>query len=116
MFDKTVFTKTKPNLILINTARGGIINTLDLIDALQNGSVAAAGLDVYEGEKPIFFDDHSNSTMTDGVFLKLRSLPNVLITGHQAFLTHEALQGIAHTTIENLDGWQKNGVSIHELH
>lgn len=115
LFNKTSFSKMKPGMMLINTARGGIIHTVDLMDAVDNGIVAAAGLDVYEAEKPIFFDDHRTTKITDALFLKLRSYPTILITGHQAFLTNEALQGIADTTIANLDGWTKNGVSENEL-
>jgi D-lactate dehydrogenase len=116
LFNKTAFSKMKQGLTLINTARGLIINTVDLIDALDKGIVVAAGLDVYEAEKPIFFKDHKNVKISDELFLKLRSHPNILITAHQAFLTNEALQGIATTTIANLDRWAKNGVSENELY
>lgn len=115
LFDKTSFSKMKRGMVLINTARGGIINTADLMDAIDKGIVSAAGLDVYEAEKPIFFDDHTSTKIADVLFLKLRSYPTILITGHQAFLTNEALQGIANTTIANLDGWTKNGISENEL-
>lgn len=115
LFNKTSFSKMKRGITLINTARGGIINTVDLMTAIDDGIVAAAGLDVYEAEKPIFFNDHRNTTITDDLFLKLRTYPTILITGHQAFLTNEALQGIANTTIANLDSWTKNGISENEL-
>jgi D-lactate dehydrogenase len=116
LFNKTSFSKMKPGMTLINTARGSIVNTVDLLDAIDKGIVAAAGLDVYEAEKPIFFDDHSTTKISDALFLKLRSYPTILITGHQAFLTNEALQGIAETTIANLDGWAKNGAAENELY
>ena len=93
----------KKGVVFINTARGGIINTIDLIEALNNGTVAAAGLDVYENEKLIFFQDHTGKPIKDDLFHQLRSFPNVLITGHQGFLTNEALQGIANATIANLN-------------
>jgi D-lactate dehydrogenase len=115
MFNKTAFSQMKKGVVFINTARGGIVHTADLIDALNEGIVSAAGLDVYEYEKPIFFYDHRSSQLTDGLFEKLRSHANVLITGHQAFLTNEALQGIARVTINNLDEWQRNGVSMNDL-
>ena len=105
----------KKGLIFINTSRGGIVNTKDLIDALDQGIVSAAGLDVYEFEKPIFFHDLRDKKITDELFLKLRSYPNVLVTGHQAFLTNEALEGIAKTTIDNLDAWSENETSENEL-
>ncbi len=115
LFNKEVFEKMKKGVVFINTARGGIVNTADLIDALDKGIVAAAGLDVYENEKPIFFYDHTSKEVNDDLFKKLRSHQNVLITGHQAFLTNEALQGIADTTLANLDAWEKNGQSENEL-
>lgn len=115
MFNKTIFGQMKKGVVFINTARGGIVNTIDLIEALDKGMVAAAGLDVYEYEKPIFFYDHTNKTINDKLFQKLRACQNVLITGHQAFLTNEALQGIANTTIANLDVWAHNGISENEV-
>jgi D-lactate dehydrogenase len=115
MFNKNVFEQMKKGLVFINTARGGIVNTIDLIEALDKGIVAAAGLDVYEYEKPIFFYDHTNKGINDEMFQKLRSHQNVLITGHQAFLTNEALQGIANTTMANLDAWTHNGISENDI-
>jgi D-lactate dehydrogenase len=116
LFNKNIFAQMKKGVVFINTARGPIVNTADLIDALDSGIIAAAGLDVYEYEKPIFFHDHRQKEIKDPLFQKLRSYPNVLITGHQAFLTREALQGIASTTLANLDAWSKNGNSENELY
>jgi D-lactate dehydrogenase len=115
MFNKTAFSQMKNGFVFINTARGGIVNTQDLLDALDQGIVSSAGLDVYEYEKPIFFYDHSNTQIEDDLFEKMRSHPNVLITGHQGFLTHEALEGIATTTIRNIDEWSINGKSINDI-
>jgi D-lactate dehydrogenase len=115
MFHKAVFEKMKKGVVFINTARGGLVKTIDLIEAIDNGTILLAGLDVYENEKPIFMKDHKNGKITDELFLKLRSYPNVLITGHQAFLTNEALEGIAFKTIENMDAWQLNGSCVNEL-
>jgi D-lactate dehydrogenase len=115
MFNKTTFSFMKKGVVFINTARGGIVNTIDLMHALDAGIISGAGLDVYEHEKPIFFYDHSNVQIEDGIFEKLRSYENILITGHQAFLTNEALAGIAGTTIENLTEWEQNGISKNEL-
>lgn len=115
LFNKSTFSQMKKGVVFINTARGGIVNTIDLIEALDIGAVAAAGLDVYENEKPIYFYDHTDSQINDVIFQKLRSYPNVLLTGHQAFLTNEALQGIADTTIDNLDGWSNNEISENDL-
>jgi D-lactate dehydrogenase len=116
MFNKTTFSVMKKGVVFINTARGGIVNTQDLMDALDQGILASAGLDVYEYEKPIFFYDHSNTQIEDKLFEKLRAHDNVLITGHQAFLTNEALQGIAKTTIDNLDQWTETGKSENEVY
>jgi len=115
MFNTNTFSKMKKGVMFINTARGGVVNTNDLMDAMDNGTAASAGLDVYEYEKPIFFYDHTDKELEDKLFEKIRSYPNVLITGHQAFLTQEALKGIASTTIANLDVWEGNGISENEL-
>jgi D-lactate dehydrogenase len=115
MFDKPLFDSMKRGVVLINTARGGIVNTEELLQALDDGIVSAAGLDVYENEKPIFFHNHRGNHIPDKLFQRLRNNSNVLITGHQAFLTKEALQGIAETTVSNLDAWDRNEKSENEL-
>ncbi|MFV5685261.1 NAD(P)-dependent oxidoreductase [Flavobacterium sp. GB2R13] len=115
LFNKTTFSQMKKGVIFINTARGSIVNSEDLLEAIENKTIAAAGLDVYEKEKPIFFQDHTNASVSDPLFLKLRSYSNVIITGHQGFLTNEALEGIAHTTIANLNAWAYNGISENEV-
>jgi D-lactate dehydrogenase len=115
LFSKVQFGKMKTGSILINTSRGGIVNTNDLIEALEKGILGAACLDVYDKEKGLFFEDHRNSVLNDPAFARLRNFKNVLITGHQAFLTHEALTGIAGTTIQNLDCWNKHIDSPNQL-
>jgi D-lactate dehydrogenase len=115
LFKQTAFEKMKKGMILLNTARGGMINTKDLLTALNDGTIAGAGLDVYEHEKGIFFENHENSMISDPLFETLRTHPNVIITGHQAFLTKEALQGIAETTICNLVEWSNNRTAKNEL-
>jgi D-lactate dehydrogenase len=115
LFNKDSFSKMKNGVVFINTARGGIVNTQDLLDALDSGIVGSAALDVYEYEKPIFFYNHQASEMKDRLFEKLRAHPHVLLTGHQAFLTNEALAGIANTTIANLDAWETIGTSQNEV-
>jgi D-lactate dehydrogenase len=115
LFNRDVFSKMKKGIILVNTARGGIVNTIDLIEAIENGTIAAAGLDVYENEKSLFFINHFDKPIQDSIFEKLRSFPNVLITGHQAFLTKEALRCIAETTIDNLMEYKDKGVSKNDL-
>lgn len=105
----------KESVYLINTARGAIVNTDDLIQALDHKKIAAYGMDVYENEKGIFFKDLSHNIPDDDNLLKLIAMPNVLVTGHQAFLTNEALTNIAETTIYNLDCWENNKLNDNEL-
>ncbi|KXN91962.1 hypothetical protein AN958_11022 [Leucoagaricus sp. SymC.cos] len=94
--------KMKEGVILINTSRGGLIDTYALIRALKAGHVAAVGMDVYERESTYFFADSSTKVIHDDVFARLLSFYNVFMTGHQAFLTEEALKNIAETTVSNL--------------
>lgn len=115
LFQRTRFEKMKKESILINTSRGAIVNTRDLIDALDNGIIGGACLDVYEKEKGLFFEDHRTDVLIDPLFARLRSYKNVLVTGHQAFLTHEALTGIAATTFVNIDHWNKKENAPHQL-
>lgn len=115
LFDKNTFSLCKKGMIFINTANGKLVNTDDLIEAIDNKILSAVGLDVYEKETSIFFQDHTEAPITDTLFLKLRSYPNVMITGHQGFLTNETLAAIAHTTIANLNAWAYNGISENEI-
>jgi D-lactate dehydrogenase len=92
----------KPGVMIINTSRGGLIDTEALIDAIAAGRVAAVGLDVYEEEEGKFFRDLSDEVMDDEVLARLMTFPNVLLTSHQAFFTHEAMTTIAETTVQNL--------------
>ena len=105
----------KPGVMLINTARGAVINTEHVIEALDNGKIGYLGLDVYEKEKGIFFYDYSKNKVKDDVLKKLMSYPNVIITPHQAFATNEALLNIADTTFYNLNKWANNKASENEL-
>jgi D-lactate dehydrogenase len=111
----TQFKWMKNGCILINTSRGPVINTVDLVTAIESGKIGAACLDVYEHEKGLFFTDRRADIIRDELFIKLRAFRNVLITGHQAFLTSEAVQAIAATTISNLDSWQKGSTCVNEL-
>ncbi|WP_291132331.1 2-hydroxyacid dehydrogenase [Flavobacterium sp. UBA7682] len=115
MFNKVLFAQMKKGVLLINTARGSIVNTIDLLAALDNKTIAGAGLDVYENEKGIFFRNHLNTIIIDQLFDKLRNNQNVIITGHQAFLTQEALTDIATTTFYNLNQWEKGKSSTNEF-
>lgn len=109
LISDTQFNWMKPGAILINTSRGAVVNTDDLITALDSGRLGAACLDVYEFEKGLFFEDQSNNIIHDKTFARLRNFKNVLMTSHQGFLTSEAIEQIAATTIGNLDCFQ-NGL------
>lgn len=98
----------KRGALLINTSRGALIDTVAAIEALKSGRLGGLGLDVYENEAALFFEDRSNELLLDDVFARLQNFPNVIITGHQAFFTHEALSNIAQTTVDNLDEWQSS--------
>jgi D-lactate dehydrogenase len=102
LINRDTIAQMKRGVMLINTSRGGLIDTQAVIDAVKTGQVGYVGLDVYEEETEIFFEDLSFHVIPDDVFSRLLTLPDVLITGHQAFLTREALQHIAQTTIENI--------------
>ena len=94
--------RMKPGVMLINTSRGGLVDTPALIDGLKSGQIGFAGLDVYEEEAGIFFHDMSDRVLTDDVLARLMTFNNVVITSHQAFLTNEALENIASTTLESI--------------
>lgn len=100
----------KDGIVLINTARGGLIKTLAVIDALHAEKIGALAIDVYEYEKGLFFQDHSSEIILDEQFNRLQAFPNVLITGHQAFFSKEAVENIIKITLENLDGFANNKV------
>lgn len=97
--------RMKPGALLINTSRGGLIDTPAALAALENNRLGGLGLDVYEHEAALFFDDHSDTGITDALFARLVALPNVIVTGHQAFLTHEALDNIASSVVASLDAF-----------
>jgi len=92
----------KRGAYIINTSRGGLVDAEALTEGLKSGQVGAAGLDVYEEEADVFFEDHSDDILQDDTLARLLTFPNVLITSHQAFLTSEALQNIAQTTMDNI--------------
>lgn len=115
LIDEDLIEEMKQGVLIINTARGGILNTQAIINGLKNGIIGGIGIDVYENEKDIFFKDRSQDFPDDELFIKLNAIPNVLITGHHAFLTEEALTQIADITIYNLDCWKDNMDNTNEL-
>ncbi len=105
----------KTGVMLINTSRGALIDTKAVIEGLKSRKIGYLGLDVYEEEKGLFFEDHSDEVLQDDVIARLLTFPNVLITSHQAFLTTTALQNIADTTIYNIDCWARGEASENSL-
>jgi D-lactate dehydrogenase len=97
----------KRGVVIVNTSRGALIETHALLEGLKSGHVGGAALDVYEEEAGVFFHDLSGQVLQDDVLARLISMPNVLITSHQAFLTTEALANIAQTTLENIDAFKR---------
>jgi D-lactate dehydrogenase len=116
LFNKSIFSQLKKNVYLINTARGPIIKTVDLLEALNNNLLGGVGLDVYEFEKGLFFQDHGNDKIEDTLFEQLRAHKKVIITGHQAFLTETALKNIAETCLYNLNCFAQGIRCENELH
>ncbi len=102
LINENTISKMKNGAYVINTSRGLLIDTAALIAGLKSGRIGAAGLDVYEEETALFFEDYSDEIIPDDTLSTIISMPNVIVTSHQAFLTHEALDGIAKTTMENL--------------
>jgi D-lactate dehydrogenase len=100
--DAEAIAKMRPGAMLINTGRGALVDTVALIEGLKSGRIGAVGLDVYEEEEGVFFEDHSEEVLRDEKLAWLLMCPNVLVTAHQAFLTREALEGLATTTVLNL--------------
>ncbi len=105
----------KDGVILINTSRGALIDTEALIEGIRLKKIGGACLDVYEEESDVFFEDNSANVINDDTLLKLISMPNVIVTSHQAFLTKEALKNIAKTTVSNLKNYLENGVCDNEV-
>jgi D-lactate dehydrogenase len=96
----------KPGVMLVNTGRGGLVDTEALIAGLESGKVGGCAMDVYEGESDLFFNDLSNEIVKDDLFQRLLTFPNVLVTGHQAFFTIEALAAITETTLQNITDFE----------
>ncbi|MBI3556279.1 MAG: 2-hydroxyacid dehydrogenase [Deltaproteobacteria bacterium] len=106
LINDSALSRLKRGSMLINTSRGALIDANALISALKNGSLGSAGLDVYEEEEGIFFENLSDQVMQDDTLARLLTFPNVLVTSHQAFLTVEALANIAHTTLKNISDFE----------
>lgn len=115
MINAAAIAKMKTGVMLINTSRGALLDTVAVIEALKSGKIGYLGLDVYEEEEQIFFEDRSGLIIPDDVFARLLTFPNVIITGHQAFFTREALENIAVTTIGNITDFEEGHRSGNEI-
>ena len=115
LIDASALGQMKTGVMLINTSRGGVIDTQAIISALKSGKIGFLGLDVYEEEENLFFEDLSNFVIQDDIFARLLTFPNVIITGHQAFFTREALESIATTTLSNITDFEQGRACSNEV-
>ena len=116
MIDTAEIAKMKKGVVIVNTSRGGLINAEALLEGIKARKVGAACLDVYEEEADIFFEDRSGHILNDDLLSRLISMPNVIVTSHQAFLTDEALNTIAETTVNNITScFENDGICDNEL-
>jgi D-lactate dehydrogenase len=115
LINENSLAQMKHGVMLINTSRGGIVDTRAVIQNLKNGRIAYLGLDVYEEEGDFFFDDLSQKIITDDVFMRLLTFPNVLITSHQGFFTREAMCAIAQTTVANITAFERGSGTLHQV-
>ena len=115
LIDRAAITRMKRGVMLINTSRGAVIDTLAVIEGLKSSKIGCLGLDVYEQEGDLFFQDLSDQVIQDDVFERLLTFPNVLVTGHQGFFTAEALSSIAQTTLQNISVFERDGICQNEV-
>ncbi len=115
LVDDAAISAMKRGVMLVNTSRGAVVDTRAVIRGLKSGHIGALGLDVYEEEGDLFFEDLSASYIPDDVFARLLTFPNVLVTGHQGFFTREALAAIAETTVENIISFARDGTPRHPV-
>jgi D-lactate dehydrogenase len=115
LIDAAAVDRMKNGVMLINTSRGGLVDTRAVIEGLKRGRIGGLGLDVYEEEEGLFFEDLSGTVIQDDVFARLLTFPNVLITGHQGFFTREALANIAETTLANATAFETGRGKMHTV-
>ncbi|MGB8354845.1 MAG: 2-hydroxyacid dehydrogenase [Chthoniobacteraceae bacterium] len=115
LINKTTLAQMRPGVMLINTSRGALIDSQDVTDALKSGHVGYLGLDVYEQEADLFYENLSGTIIQDDVFQRLLTFPNVLITAHQAFFTENALKNIADTTLGNITDFENGNPCANEV-
>lgn len=115
LIDADAIARMKDGVVLINTGRGRVVDTRAVIEGLKSGKIGRLGLDVYEEEEQLFFQDLSQTMIGDDTFMRLTTFPNVLITGHQAFFTGEALTNIAETTLANITAFERGEGTLHRV-
>ena len=115
MINAETIAEMKKGVVIVNTSRGGLIDAEALLQGIKDRKIGAACLDVYEEEGDVFFRDISGHILDDDTLARLISMPNVLVTSHQAYLTNEALENIAETTCENLSAFFKDGSAPNEV-
>ena len=115
VIDEASIEKMKKGVVIINTSRGALVDAEALLNGIKLRKIGAACLDVYEEEGDLFFEDKSGHILEDDTLARLISMPNVIVTSHQAFLTEEALENIAETTVNNLMELEEKGQSSNEL-
>lgn len=115
LVNSSSLSQMKRGVMLINTSRGGLVDTPAVVQGLKSGHIGYLGLDVYEEEADLFFEDRSQTVIQDDVFMRLLTFPNVLVTSHQAFFTQEALMEIARVTALNLSQMEHGGVLQNEV-
>ncbi|PTU64227.1 hydroxyacid dehydrogenase [Chromobacterium sp. Panama] len=113
--NRETLARMKPGAVLINTSRGGLIDTAALLEALKAGRLSGVGLDVYEMEEGVFFENLSESGLQDDQLARLLTFPNVLVTSHQGFLTREALMNIADTTLGNAGAFERGEALVNAV-
>lgn len=115
IIDETSINQMKDGVVVLNTSRGALVDSLAAIEGLKSGRIGYLGLDVYEEEGDLFFEDLSNVVIQDDVFARLLTFPNVVITGHQAFFTSNALEAITHVTLNNIREFEQTGECANEV-
>jgi D-lactate dehydrogenase len=114
LIDRDAILNMKRGVLIVNTGRGGLIDTAAVIDGLKSGHIGELAIDVYEEEEEYFFEDRSDAIIQDDMLARLMTFPNVLITAHQGFFTHEALEEIARTTLDNASAFER-GEAFHSV-
>jgi D-lactate dehydrogenase len=115
LIDAAALARMKRGVVLVNTGRGALIDSRALIAALKTGRVGSAGLDVYEEEEGVFFEDLSDQVLQDDVLARLLTFPNVIVTAHQGFFTREALAAIAGTTLASVTAYERGERLAHQI-